>query len=74
MKSVFNIQVKKKQKNYKVRTGVEISWSQEPKALLNSPAAPSNFCRGPKDILFDIHNTFMKLMKMQLESLEKNNT
>ena len=33
--------------------------------------APSNFCRKPKDVLFATHNTFMKLMKMQLGSLEK---
>ena len=25
---------------------------------LNSPAAPSNFCREPKDVLVSIHNTF----------------
>ena len=36
-----------------------------------TPAAPSNFCREPKYVLFDIHNIFMKLMKMQLGSLEK---
>ena len=40
---------------------------------LNTPAAPSNFCREPKDVLFDIHNTFMKLMKMQLGSLKNCN-
>ena len=40
----------------------------EPRAPLNSSAAPSNFCRGPKDVLFDIHNTFTK---MQLGSLKK---
>ena len=34
------------------------------RAPLNSPAAPSNFCRESKDVLFDIQNTFIKLMKM----------
>ena len=38
---------------------------------LNDPTAPSNFCREPKYVLFDIHNIFKKLMKMQLGSLEK---
>ena len=32
-------------------------------------AAPLNICREPKDYLFDIHNTFMKLMKMQLDKI-----
>ena len=38
----------------------------------NSPTAPSNFSREPKDVLFDIRNTFMKLKPMQMGSLEKN--
>ena len=41
-----------------VCTGLEISWSWEPMASLNSPAAPSNFCREPKDVPVSIHNTF----------------
>ena len=51
--------------------GLEIRGCREPRAPLNAPAAPSNFCREPKYVLFDIQNTFMKLMKMQLGSLEK---
>ena len=35
-----------------------ISWSQAPRALLNSPAAPSNLSREPNDVLVSIHNTF----------------
>ena len=56
----------------KANTGLEISGCQEPRAPLNSPVAPSNFCREPENVLFDIQNTFLKLMKMQLGSLEKN--
>ena len=52
--------------------GLEIRGCREPRAPLNAPAAPSNVCREPKYVLFDIQNTFMKLMKMQLGSLEKN--
>ena len=39
---------------------------------LNSPAAPSNFCREPKNIMGSIHNTCTWLLMMQLGSLEKN--
>ena len=37
--------------------GLEIRGSQEPRATLNSPAAPSNFWREPKNVLVTIHNT-----------------
>ena len=37
--------------------------SRESSAALNSPAAPSNFGREPKYVLFDLHNT----LKIQLE-------
>ena len=43
--------------------GLEIRRCREPRALLNAPAAPANFCREPENVLFDIQNTFMKLMK-----------
>ena len=49
--------------------GLETSCSQRPRVPLNSPLAPLNFCRVPKDVLFDIHNTLMKLIKMQCGSL-----
>ena len=42
------------------------------RAPLNSPGAPSNFCREPKDVLVSIHNLFKWLLKIQLGSLEKN--
>ena len=29
------------------------------------------FCTEPKDVLFDMHNTFMKLMKMHLKAFRK---
>ena len=51
-------------------SGLEIRLCKEPRAPLNSPAAP-NFCRESKGVLFDIHNTFMKLMKMQFGYLDK---
>ena len=51
-------------------SGLEIRGCWEPRAPLDAPADP-NICREPKYVLFDIHNTFMKLMKMQLGSLEK---
>ena len=36
-----------------------ISWSREPEAPLNSPAAPSSFCREPKkNVQGSIHNIF----------------
>ena len=37
----------------------------------NSPAAPSNFCREPKNVLVSIHNICKWLLKMQLGSLGK---
>ena len=40
-------------------------------ALLNSPAALSNFCREPKDVLVSIHNTFKKPLKMHLGNPKK---
>ena len=40
------------------RAGLEIRGCLELRAPLNSPAAPSNFCREPKDVLFSIQNTF----------------
>ena len=43
-----------------IKPGLEISWSRDPRSLLNSPAAPTNFCWEPNDVLFDIHHTFMK--------------
>ena len=52
-------------------SGLEIRGCPEPMAPLSSPAAPSNFCREPKDVLVSIHNTFLWLLKMQLGSLEK---
>ena len=36
----------------------EISWIREPRVSLNSPAAHSNFCRGPKDVRVPKQNTF----------------
>ena len=54
-----------------IRSGFEIRGCQEPRAPLNSPAAPSNFCREPKDVLFSIQNTYRYLSEMQLGSLEK---
>ena len=51
--------------------GLEIRGCQEPRAALNSHAAPSNFGREPKDVLVSIQNTFRQLFKMQLGSLEK---
>ena len=39
------------------KSGLEIRGCQEPRAPLNSPAAPSNFCREPKDVLFSIQNS-----------------
>ena len=33
---------------------------------MNSPVAPSNFCRQRRNVLLYIPNTFMKLMKKQL--------
>ena len=54
-----------------IMTGLEIRGCREPRAPLNVPAAPSNICREPKYVLFDIQNNSMKLMKMQLGSLEK---
>ena len=53
--------------------GLEMRGCREPRAPLNSPAAPSNFCREPKDVLVSIHNTFQRRLKMQLGSLEKLN-
>ena len=38
--------------------GLEIRGCQEPRAPLNSPTAPSNICREPKNLLVSIHNTF----------------
>ena len=52
--------------SFDTMSGLEI------RAPLNFPAAPSNFCREPKDVLVSIHNTFRWLLKMQLGSLEKN--
>ena len=52
--------------------GLEIRGCWEPRATLNAPAAPSNICREPKNGLFDIQNSFMKFIKVQLGSLEKN--
>ena len=46
-------------------SGLNIILSQESRAPLNS------FSAYKTDVLFDIHNTFMKLMKMQLGSLKK---
>ena len=38
--------------------GLEIRGCRDPRAPLHSLAAPSNFCREPKDVLISIHNTF----------------
>ena len=51
--------------------GLEIRGCREPSAPLNSPAAPSNLCREPKNVLVSIHNTCKWLRKMQLGSLVK---
>ena len=51
--------------------GLEIRGCKEPRAPLNSPVAPSNFCREPKDELVSLHNTFRLPLKMQLGSLKK---
>ena len=53
------------------RPGLEIKGCQVPRAPLNSPSTPSNFCREPKDVLFSIQNTFRLLSEMQLGSPEK---
>ena len=53
------------------KPGIEISSSREHRGTLNFPAAPSNFCSEHKYVLFDIHNTFIKLMNMQLGSLKE---
>ena len=37
--------------------GIEIKQCREPRAFLNSPVAPSNFCKASKDVLVSIHNT-----------------
>ena len=44
---------------------------RELRAPLNASVAPSNFRREPKYVLFDLQTTFMKLMKMQLGSMEE---
>ena len=36
-------------------TWLEISWSLEPRAPLNSPVAPSNLWREPKDVHFGFY-------------------
>ena len=50
----------------------EISGCQEQSAPLNSPGAPSNFCREPKDVLVSTQNTLKWLLKMQLGSVKNN--
>ena len=40
--------------NLKWSTGLEIRGCREPRAPLNVPVAPSNFCGEPKYILLDI--------------------
>ena len=40
--------------------GLEIRGCQESRAPLNSPGAPSNFYREPKDVLVSIHNTLLR--------------
>ena len=52
-------------------SGLEIRGCREPRAPLNSPAAPSYFCREPKNVLVYIDNTCKWPLKMQLGSLEK---
>ena len=42
----------------------------EPKAPMNSPVVPTNYCREPKDVLVSIHSTFKWPLKMQSGSLE----
>ena len=37
---------------------------REPRAPLNSPAAPSNFCREPKNVMVSIHNSCKWLLNM----------
>ena len=49
-----------------VNTGLVNTWSQEPKEPSDPPVASSNLCREPKDVPFDIHNTLIKGMQMQL--------
>ena len=41
-------------------TGLEIRGCRELRAPLNVLAAPSNFCREPKYVLFDIQKTFFE--------------
>ena len=38
-------------------SGLEISWSWEPRDPLNSPVTPKNFCLEPQDVLVSIHIT-----------------
>ena len=38
-------------------SGLEIRGCRERRAPLNASAAPSNICREPKYVLFDIQNT-----------------
>ena len=40
-----------------VLAGLKIRGCLEPRASLNSPVAPSNFWREPKNVLVSIHNT-----------------
>ena len=43
----------------------------ETRAPLNSPAAPSNFCREPKNVLVSIYIHLKVTFEMQLGSLDK---
>ena len=52
-------------------TGLKISWIPRPRAPLNSPVAPSNFFRVPKDEVVSIHYTFKWHLKVQLGRVDK---
>ena len=56
---------------YIVYAVLEISGCREPRAPLNSPGAPLNFCRELKNVLVSIHNASRLFLKMQLGSPKK---
>ena len=49
-------------------SGLDISWCQEPRAPLNSPAAPYNFCREPKDVVLSFWICIGSLEKILISS------
>ena len=46
-------------RNLRCFLGLEIRGCREPRAPLNSPVAPSNFCREPKDVLVSMYTTYL---------------